>query len=54
MDFRTDVVIVGTGVAGTFSALNLPKDKNIIMITKSDLESSDSFLASGWYLCFNR
>ena len=45
MDFRTDVVIVGTGVAGTFSALNLPKDKNIIMITKSDLESSDSFLA---------
>ena len=47
MDFRTDVVIVGTGVAGTFSALNLPKDKNIIMITKSDLESSDSFLAQG-------
>ena len=26
MDFRTDVVIVGTGVAGAFSALNLPKD----------------------------
>ena len=47
MDFRTDVVIVGTGVAGTFSALNLPKDKNIIMITKSDLESIDSFLAQG-------
>ena len=47
MDFRTDVVIVGTGVAGTFSALNLSKDKNIIMITKSDLESSDSFLAQG-------
>ena len=47
MDFRTDVVIVGTGVAGAFSALNLPKDKNIIMITKSDLESSDSFLAQG-------
>ena len=29
MDFRTDVVIVGTGVAGAFSALNLPKDKNL-------------------------
>ena len=50
MDFRTDVVIVGTGVAGAFSALNLPKDKNIIMITKSDLESSDSFLAQGGIL----
>lgn len=47
MDFKTDVVIVGTGVGGAFSALNLPKDKNIIMITKSDLESSDSFLAQG-------
>ena len=30
MDFRTDVVIVGTGVAGTFSALNLPKIKILL------------------------
>lgn len=42
-----DVVIVGTGVAGLYSALNLPRDKRIIMITKSDAESSDSFLAQG-------
>ena len=47
MDYKTDVVIVGTGVAGLFAALNLSKDKNIFMITKSDLESSDSFLAQG-------
>ena len=46
-DLEADVVIVGTGVGGLFSALNLPKDKNIVMITKSDLESSDSFLAQG-------
>lgn len=44
---HTDVVIVGTGVAGLFTALNLPQDKQIIMITKSDIESSDSFLAQG-------
>jgi Aspartate oxidase len=44
---KADVVIVGTGVAGLFSALNLPRDKKIIMITKADLESSDSFLAQG-------
>lgn len=44
---KADVVIVGTGVAGLFSALNIPQDKNIIMITKSDIESSDSFLAQG-------
>ena len=47
MEIKTDVVIVGTGVGGAFSALNLPDDKQIVMITKSDLESSDSFLAQG-------
>lgn len=47
MKMNADVVIVGTGVAGLFSALNLPEDKKIIMITKSDVESSDSFLAQG-------
>lgn len=44
---KADIVIVGTGVAGLFSALSLPHDKKIIMITKSDAESSDSFLAQG-------
>ena len=47
MKMEADVVIVGTGVGGLFSALNLPRDKKIVMITKSDLESSDSFLAQG-------
>lgn len=46
-NLQADVVIVGTGVGGCFSALNLPEDLSIIMITKSDLESSDSFLAQG-------
>ena len=47
MMINTDVVIVGTGVAGLFAALHLPRDKKIVMITKTDLESSDSFLAQG-------
>ena len=47
MEFNTDTVIVGTGVSGCFAALNLPDDMQILMITKSDLESSDSFLAQG-------
>ena len=46
-NLQADVVIVGTGVGGCFSALNLSEDLSIIMITKSDLESSDSFLAQG-------
>ena len=44
---NTDVIIVGTGVAGLYAALSLPSDKNILMITKSKTEESDSFLAQG-------
>ncbi len=47
MELYADVVIVGSGVSGLFSALNLPRERNIVIITKSDLESSDSFLAQG-------
>ena len=47
MEKRADVVIAGTGAAGLFAALNLPADKKIIMITKSDICSSDSYLAQG-------
>ena len=44
---KTDIVIVGTGAAGLFAALNLPKEKNIIIITKDEAKNSDSFLAQG-------
>lgn len=47
MEMEADVVIAGTGAGGLYSALCLPRNKKIIMITKSDLESSDSFLAQG-------
>lgn len=47
MKLTTDVVIVGTGVGGLYCALNLPKDKDIIMITKAAVDESDSFLAQG-------
>lgn len=42
-----DTVIVGTGVSGLYCALHLPADQNILMITKSKTEESDSFLAQG-------
>lgn len=44
---KTDVVIVGSGVSGLYCALKLPYEKNIVIITKSDVEKSDSFLAQG-------
>ncbi len=47
MERLYDCIIIGCGVAGCFTALHLPQDKKILMITKSDLEESDSFLAQG-------
>lgn len=44
---RADVLIIGSGVAGLFCALNLPSCKNILIITKDICENSDSFLAQG-------
>jgi L-aspartate oxidase len=44
---KTDVLIVGCGVGGLYTALNLPEDKNIIIITKAKAEESDSYLAQG-------
>lgn len=37
---EADIVIAGTGVGGLFSALNLPGDKRIIIMTKADAISS--------------
>jgi L-aspartate oxidase len=42
-----DVIIVGTGAAGIFCALNLPETLSIHMITKDSLENSASYLAQG-------
>lgn len=44
---KTDIVIVGTGVSGLYCALNMPKEKRIVMVTKAKAEESDSFLAQG-------
>lgn len=47
MIMNSDVVIVGSGVAGLFCALNLPSHLNIIIITKDKAENSNSYLAQG-------
>lgn len=43
----TDILIVGSGCAGLYAALHLPKEKTVTIITKTDVESNDSFLAQG-------
>ena len=44
---NTDVVIVGSGVAGLYCALNLPQYKKVTIVTKDEAPKSDSFLAQG-------
>ena len=44
---KTDILIVGSGVAGLYCALNLPKEKRVVVVTKNIARRSDSFLAQG-------
>lgn len=44
---QTDILIVGTGASGLFAALHVPEDIQVLMITKDEVEHSDSFLAQG-------
>ena len=44
---RADVLIIGSGCAGLYNALNLPQDKEIMIITKDIVEHSDVFHAQG-------
>ncbi len=44
---KTDILIAGAGCSGLYCALQLPKNMQVTILTKSDLKSSDSFLAQG-------
>lgn len=42
-----DVIIVGSGVSGLYCALNMPMNRKVIVISKTDPEECDSYLAQG-------
>lgn len=44
---KTDILVVGSGVAGLYCALNFPQEKNIVVVTKNKASKSDSYLAQG-------
>lgn len=44
---KTDILIVGSGCAGLYCALNLPEEKDVLVITKAEAECNDSYLAQG-------
>ena len=46
-DLYYDVVIAGCGVAGLYTAIHLPPDKKVLLLSKDSLETCDSMLAQG-------
>lgn len=44
---QTDVVIIGSGLAGLMTADYLCNEKNVMLITKSEINHSNSWLAQG-------
>ncbi len=51
MDKKYDVIIVGTGAAGLYAALNFPKDISVLLVSKRELPLSNSSLAQGGVAC---
>ena len=47
MRLKTDVLIAGSGVAGLYCALNLPRNMRVTVITKAKADECDSYLAQG-------
>ncbi len=52
-EISCDVLIVGCGVAGLYTALNLPTNLSVEIICKEDVASCDSMLAQGG-ICVQR
>ena len=40
--YNFDVIIVGTGVAGLYAALNLDEDLEVAVVTKANIDESNS------------
>lgn len=51
MDKKYDVIIVGTGIAGLYAAINFPSDVNVLLVSKRELDLSNSSLAQGGVAC---
>ncbi len=55
VDFNTDdiekiykdVIIIGSGIAGVYTALEIPQEYDIVILTKETIEISNSVLAQG-------
>ena len=44
---QADVLIVGAGIAGLYTALHIAPDKSVMVLSKESIEISNSYLAQG-------
>jgi L-aspartate oxidase len=44
---KTDVLIIGSGLAGLYTALNIDQKLSVLFVTKEKIDSSSSWLAQG-------
>lgn len=51
MDKRYDVIVVGTGAAGLYAAINFPPEVSVLLVSKRELPLSNSSLAQGGVAC---
>ncbi|RUM62921.1 MAG: hypothetical protein DSZ03_05970, partial [Sulfurimonas sp.] len=42
-----DIVIIGVGVAGLYAAINIPKDKKVLLINKASPWDCNTYYAQG-------
>jgi L-aspartate oxidase len=46
-----DVIVVGSGVAGLFAALNIEPDKRVLVLSKVEMPDNNTWLAQGGVAC---
>ncbi len=44
---RADVLVVGAGIAGLYTALHIDREKSVLVLSKESIEISNSYLAQG-------
>src|SRR6266404_3757601 len=45
--FFTDILVIGAGIAGLRAALEIPKDIDVLVVTKDQIQQSNSAFAQG-------
>ena len=45
--FFTDILVIGAGIAGLRAALEIPKDADVLVVTKDSIQQSNSAYAQG-------